>query len=180
MIAGSMAERVAGKSWEDLMQENLFQPLGMSSAGFGAPGSSGQVDQPWGHFKSDGDWVPVQTDNPEAIGPAGTVHSSFEDWAKFISLQLPMKETQILDRDALDFLASPIGDYAAGWGVVQRDWANGATLNHSGSNNRWFTIAWIAPEINRAFVVGTNSADGKSANILDRIIGQLIDYDRQQ
>ena len=38
-IAGHMAEKVTGKSWEDLMREKIFRPLGMTTAGFGAPGT---------------------------------------------------------------------------------------------------------------------------------------------
>ena len=30
-----MAEKVTGKSWEDLMREKIFRPLGMTTAGFG-------------------------------------------------------------------------------------------------------------------------------------------------
>lgn len=41
MVAGAMAEKKTGKSWEALMQEKLFKPLGMTSAGFGFPGTRG-------------------------------------------------------------------------------------------------------------------------------------------
>ena len=47
-LAGAMAERLTGKSWETLMQERLFVPLGITTAGYGPPGTPGQVDQPWG------------------------------------------------------------------------------------------------------------------------------------
>ncbi|MCY4011337.1 MAG: serine hydrolase, partial [Gammaproteobacteria bacterium] len=39
VVAGAMAERVTARTWESLMQERLFMPLGISSAGFGAPGT---------------------------------------------------------------------------------------------------------------------------------------------
>lgn len=39
-IAGATAERVTARSWESLMQERLFEPLGITS-GFGAPGVPG-------------------------------------------------------------------------------------------------------------------------------------------
>ncbi len=48
-VIGAMLEQVAGQSWEDLITRRLFKPLGMSSAGFGPPGTPGKVDQPWGH-----------------------------------------------------------------------------------------------------------------------------------
>src|SRR4029453_3966433 len=54
-IAGAMAERITGQSWEVLMRARLFEPLGLTSAGFGAPGTPGtpgnaeKIDQPRGH-----------------------------------------------------------------------------------------------------------------------------------
>lgn len=44
MVAGAMAEKLTGKSWENLMRVKLFNPLGMTSAGFGAPGTPGKID----------------------------------------------------------------------------------------------------------------------------------------
>ena len=49
MIAGLMAARTTGKSWEQLVREEVFEPLNLKSAGFGPPGTKGGVDQPWGH-----------------------------------------------------------------------------------------------------------------------------------
>ncbi len=180
MIAGSMAEKVTNTSWEELMQERLFDQLGMSTAGFGIPGTIGVIDQPWGHARNNGNWNAYQADNSEALGPAGTVHSTFSDWAKFISLQLPASEPAILNRDRLDYLIDPVGQYASGWGVVQRSWAKGTALNHSGSNTIWFVIVWVAPELNRAFMVGTNSYDENTFSVSDRIIGELIAFDQSR
>ena len=69
VVAGAMAERVTARSWESLMQERLFAPLGISSAGFGAPGVPGELDQPWGHQRdpASGNWVPCQLDNAAAL-----------------------------------------------------------------------------------------------------------------
>ena len=55
VIAGAVAERVTGKSWEELMTTLLFQPLGMTTAGFGPPGKDSQVEQPWYHLYYTGD-----------------------------------------------------------------------------------------------------------------------------
>jgi CubicO group peptidase (beta-lactamase class C family) len=41
-----MLEAISGRSWEDLIREKLWQPLGLTSGGFGAPGTPGQIDQP--------------------------------------------------------------------------------------------------------------------------------------
>ncbi len=179
VVAGAMAEKVAGKSWEALMRERLFRPLGMSSAGFGAPGAPNAVEQPWGHFREGGTgpWLPVQLDNDPALGPAGTVHVALQDWAKFVALWLPGTRPAILGRAKLDELITPVdSDYAAGWHVVQRNWARGLTLSHSGSNTVWRTVVWIAPNLNRAYLAAANSTDADTADVLDGIVQALVGH----
>ena len=136
MVAGVMAERRTGKSWEVLMEERLFAPLGMASAGYGWPGTEGEVDQPWGHRSEAGQWVAYQIDNAAALGPAGTVHVSIADWATFAQLWFNGQTPQILGRERLSELITPrAGNYAAGWITAEHPWANGKAVSHSGSNN---------------------------------------------
>ena len=180
MVAGAMAEKLTGKSWEALMEERLFTPLGITTAGFGPPGIPGGIDQPWGHHPDEsGVWIPNQYDNSSTLGPAGTVHISVEDWAKFISLWFSNKEPEILNLDTLNELITPIsGTYAAGWFVLTRSWADGATLNHNGSNTYWNSHLWIAPSRGLAYLAVANSSDlyqnfGVS-NALDSIVYSLV------
>src|SRR5215831_127316 len=42
IIAGAIAEAHTGKSWEDLLREEVFTPLGITHAGFGPPGTAGR------------------------------------------------------------------------------------------------------------------------------------------
>jgi len=174
VIAGAMAERVTGQSWENLMRNRIFDPLGMSSAGFGPPGTIDQIDQPWGHSKSNGEWQPSQLDNPEEAGPAGTIHCSVEDWAKFISIYLKQDNTAILERRYIDKLIDPVGTYACGWVVEYQDRASGLVLAHNGSNAMWYAGVWVAPELNRAFIACTNSRDGNTERIIQAAINNLI------
>ena len=180
VVAGAIAERVTGKTWETLMQDRLFEPLGMASAGFGPPGTPGEVDQPWGHQRDPQcqDWVPNQLDNPAVLGPAGTVHVAIDDWAKFMSLWLAEGPPAILDREVLDRLIAPVsGRYAAGWRVATRLWAKGEAITHGGSNTSWFALLWIAPRIGHAYVVASNSAeadDRRTFRLLDGIVSKLI------
>ena len=178
MIAACMAEQITGLSWEILMKNRLFDPLGMSSAGFGAPNTHNETDQPWGHSKSwlINNWKPDQSDNSEALGPAGTVHCSIDDWAKFISLQLPY-ENSILKRKYLDKLIEPVSGhyYAGGWGVAEQSWANGIMLSHSGSNGIWYVSVVITPKFDRAFIVATNSRDfGTTADMCKEMLNKLL------
>jgi CubicO group peptidase (beta-lactamase class C family) len=174
VIAGIMAERITGQSWETLMKNRIFEPLGMSSAGFGPPGTISQIDQPWGHNKSNGEWQPSQLDNPEEAGPAGTIHCSMEDWAKFISIYLKQDNTAILERKLIDKLIEPVGTYACGWVVEDQDRADGLVLAHNGSNAMWYASVWVAPNLNRAFIACTNSFDNNTKEIMQSAINNLI------
>ncbi len=176
MAAGCIAEKLSGETWETLVRTRLFLPLGMDSAGFGPPGILGKADQPWGHVRVKSQWKALQRDNPEALGPAGRVHCSLEDWAKFIALFLPGGNRAGLPVDCinLDKLVDPVGDYAAGWIVVDRPWGKGKVYTHSGSNTMWYATVWVAPKIGRAFFVVTNSCDLQSHRICDQMAWKLV------
>ena len=183
MVAGCMAEKVTGKSWETLTQEKLFQPLGMNTASFGPPGTPGQSDQPWGHLESDTGWEASQLDNSEPLGPAGRVHCSLADWAKFLALQLPNSNPIIQNQQQLDQLIEPVGNYAAGWGVYQDNRVKGTVLTHDGSNTMWYARVWVAPNIDRAYMVVMNAVfknSNKSATICEQVISELIKIDQEQ
>ncbi len=174
MIAACMAEKITGLSWETLMRKRLFDPLGMISADFGAPGTANKIDQPWGHEKWGNGWNPSYPDNPQALGPAGRVHCSIKDWAKFLRIYLTGK-TPILGKKFLNRLITPIGFYAGGWGVVKQPWAKGIVLTHGGSNGIWYTMVMVAPNLDRAFIVVTNSRDfSNTDSICTKIITKLI------
>jgi CubicO group peptidase (beta-lactamase class C family) len=159
MIAACMAEHVTGLSWESLMKKRLFDPLGMSSAGFGEPDARQSLDQPWGHMHSGERWQPSRSYDAEALGPAGQIHCTVADWGKFLALQ--MGDTNpILDRKHLNKLMEPVGFYAGGWGIIDGlGWAKGKAHTHNGSNGIWYATVLVAPGIDRAFVVATNSRD---------------------
>lgn len=175
IIAACMAEQITGLSWEVLMKKRLFDPLGMSTAGFGNPNKSKSINQPWGHHKYLWKWwYPSEAYYDEVIGPAGRVYCSIADWAKFLSLQLTTENT-ILERKFLDKLIEPVGFYAGGWGVAEHDWANGITLNHGRTIEIWYALVLVTPKFDRAFVVATNSCDfGSTPSVCTEIMNKLI------
>ncbi|MHC4955207.1 MAG: serine hydrolase domain-containing protein [Planctomycetota bacterium] len=183
-IAGYALEVKTGKSWETLMRKDLFKPLGMESAGFGAPGKG--LDQPWGHAVRGDKVVPVapgpNADNPPAIGPAGTVHASLRDWGKYIALHLQGardgKQRLLLQRKTLRHIQTPKkGEtYACGWVVTQRPWGDGDVLMHNGSNTMWYCVVWIAPKKDFAVLLACNQGGNTAAKACDEGAGALIGY----
>jgi len=178
VLAGLMAEQVSEQSWETLMIKRLFEPLGMTSGGFGSPGHPGKVDQPWGHHASGNDVRPTQRDNAPALGPAGTVHCSVPDWAKFAALHLRGAQGKPKLLKAATFRAlhtpPPGNNYSGGWLVLERSWANGLTLSHSGSNTSWFASIWIAPVRDFAILVATNQGGDTAQKACDQAVSELI------
>jgi CubicO group peptidase (beta-lactamase class C family) len=177
-LAGLFAERVTGESWDSLMRTRLFEPLEMSSAGFGTPGRLGAVIEPWGHHLDGRDIKPTQQDNAPSMGPAGTVHCSVPDWAKFAGLHLAGErgDSRVLKPATLRTLhiPPPACEYAGGWNVFERSWAGGAALNHNGSNTSWFATIWLAPARNFAILVATNQGDKQAERACDQAASALI------
>ncbi|MSR63191.1 MAG: class A beta-lactamase-related serine hydrolase [Planctomycetes bacterium] len=187
MIAGHIAERVTGKPWETLMQELLFTPLGMTSAGFGPPGSAAVCDQPRGHTEHGEPLEPgPEADNPPVIGPAGTVHCSLADWAKYVRLHLAGARGDVkigeltLTRDAFARLHTPYDGpkekYGFGWVFEKRPWAggDGTAFWHNGSNTLWYCVTWLGPANGVAVLVTTNSASAKAKGATDQVAALLL------
>lgn len=181
VVAGAMMEVVTGKRWEELMEEKLFEPLGMVNSSFGAPSKPGA---PWGHRKALFGWRPIapdtrQSDNALVVGPAGTVHATMDDYAKFVAAHLAgaRGEDGIVSAETFATLHTPPegGDYAMGWMVLERGWAGGRALSHSGSNTMWFATVWIAPEKNLAYFGATNVGGKKAFGAVDKTITALIE-----
>jgi CubicO group peptidase (beta-lactamase class C family) len=182
VLAGLVVENLTGKSWEDVMQQRLFTPLGMRSAGFGGIGKPGKEDQPWPHLEN-GTPLPQNgpaVDNPPVMGPAGTVHATLEDWAKFIAdhLRGARGEKALLKPATYEMLHKPgLNDYAMGWLAVSRPWAGGVALTHSGDNTMNHCVTWLAPQKGFAAIVCINR--GGQSKAADEAISILLQQQQQ-
>lgn len=149
VMAGGAIERLLDEPWEDALQAEVFAPLGITTAGHGAP----LGENPWGHRQMGetlGAVDPTRgADNPAAFGPAGRVHMTSADYARFLRVYLTRGEG-FLQPATFDQLMTPLpGEgrpYAYGWGLsTDQAWARGPALGHEGSNTMWHAIARVAP-----------------------------------
>jgi CubicO group peptidase (beta-lactamase class C family) len=183
-IAGAMCEQAAGQTWEDLMRERIFKPLGMATAGFGAPGDRRKVDQPFGHRDGEqgGALTPVppgpRADNPAVIGPGGTVHCSLGDWARFAALHLRADGRALgLKPETIGTLHARVRDegYAFGWGHSTETWQGADVYQHAGSNTMWFALIQISPGRDLAVLVATNCATPAGRKACDEVAKKLVE-----
>jgi CubicO group peptidase (beta-lactamase class C family) len=182
IIAGTMLEQVTGKPWFELLTEYIFEPLDIHSAGTGAPASPGNVDQPWGHLTMLGFRIPIeagpQADNPAVLGPAGTIHLSMEDFARYVSLHLDtlMGRPTMLTRESAEKLYTAQSDsgYAMGWINRDEPRAGGRVVWHDGSNSMFYALMVLAPELDKAVVVVTNAGDARAEEALTDVVEGLL------
>jgi CubicO group peptidase (beta-lactamase class C family) len=132
ILAGAIIEKMTGRTIDELWAEKIFKPIGISSAGYGPPAALDPENQPWGHYwnKSINSFVVYKADPPNFMGPAGYMHISIKDWAKFILMHLdsyPVNKKRLLRLSSLQMLHKPpdsvrwdidikLGlNYALGW-----------------------------------------------------------------
>ena len=164
MLVGAMLEARSGESWETLLFDRLFTPLGMTGAGLGIPGEG----HPRGHRRhSDGQWAPSSdgagADNVPALGPAGTVHTDHQSWAAFAQAQLEVLHAGDAADPALSQLFAVPDDspYAGGWIHLDEPpgGLQGPAWTHGGSNGMWFALATLLPEYSASFFCTSNALD---------------------
>lgn len=179
VVAGVMLEVLTGKPWEELIEERIFNPLGMTNSGFGNAARSDKQNpsQPWPH-QDDGSPVPPGSgdDNSWVLGPAGTVHGSLKDIARYLTMHSTLEAGPVLKKRAtFDFLHTAVpgnNDYARGWIVATTPWSQGPAISHDGSNTMNHCSVWIAPKRRAAVAAFTNS--GRNGNETCRAAIQIV------
>jgi CubicO group peptidase (beta-lactamase class C family) len=91
-LAAFIAAKKAGRDFEDLLHEHVFQPLGLAKAGFGAPRTKEHPDEPGPHIKGPNGYE-VEPENRPAPAEgvflgAGGVHCTVRDLVRFASYEL--------------------------------------------------------------------------------------------
>lgn len=207
MLLGHFLERIEKKPWEAIIQERLFEPLGMKTAGFGSPAKIAPDENAWGHYSPNTSspstsgsepsqktlstsqevsessffverWIPIDQDNPPVLGPAGTVHASMEDWAKYLRTHLLNPGESdfpfLIDETHWSHLHRPrhSTEYAGGWLIGERGWADGPVYFHNGSNTMWYCMTFVAPKKGVA-IFGASNCGLEASEGVDKAL-QLV------
>jgi CubicO group peptidase (beta-lactamase class C family) len=200
MAAGYIAGRVAGKTWEELVEERIFRPLGMSSAGFSAVKSFETGDAAKPYLYQEGAFEERKPIPEDAVGPSGSICAHVQDAAKWIQLHLGNGEfngRRIISESALKLLHAPqmvieeepgdpvaeemrqyreLSDTAYAFGWTTGAYRGRRMVEHGGNTDGATTAAKMLPDDGIGVVVLTN-ADHTDAgdvicyNVFDRILG---------
>jgi CubicO group peptidase (beta-lactamase class C family) len=94
----------AGKSWEDLSDEVLLKPLGMTSTSYRFADFEARPNRALGHIHIDGKYEPRYVRDPQPEAPAGGASSSVNDMTHWLTMVLANGNhngKQIVDDKAL-------------------------------------------------------------------------------
>ncbi len=175
VVAGAMAERVTGESWEALVRSRVFAPLGLVG-GFAwsdaAVTDSAAGDQPWGHLTRRSGLSPVDPRNPRerlpaAMGPAGSVELSADDYGRLLQAELrglAGRETPLLPAVFVRRLHTPpaAGErLAMGWGLQPTRSGDTASV-HAGSAGAYFALTMVRPRRDVAIAVMINAGGDRA------------------
>ncbi len=156
LVAAIAAERATGKTYESLMVDEVFKPLGMVSAGFGVPPAGGTV----GHMR--GRLAVPRDINPDFFAPAGNIYMSLDDWARFCIDQLKgaKGEGVLLKPETYSLMQTAQSGAPVSMGWFVRDniaGLDGPVLFHEGSDGAWFAVVALFPKSGSGVLAVTNA-----------------------
>ena len=195
-LAGAIIERIGGKTWEELVAVRIFDPLGLKTAGFGPQSSLGRIDAPLGHRTLPNGMLKAMLagpngDNPEAIGPAGTVHLSVLDFAAWAGWHAgagkrgpvlvgpeTFRKLHTMVIDMPPKADAPVGtpssgSYGLGIGQVSLPISPEPFLFHGGSNEMNLAYIMLQPKYDFAMVMMTNVGGDKADQALKALGAKL-------
>ena len=192
IVVGAAVERLTGRSYEAALSDQVLHPLGITSAGFGAPDGA----DPWGHRPGAlrigrGPAVdpadtagPHASDNPPVMSPAGRLHLDLGDWSRFVRLFIE-PGGELLRPSSVATLTTlpPVkgAQQAMGWAVpTGRRWGSGRiAYGQQGSNRNWVATALVGAGRRSAALVACNDGRTRLLAASAMLAADLLDaYDR--
>jgi CubicO group peptidase (beta-lactamase class C family) len=189
ILVANYVENLMGLSYEELMKEEIFIPLKLTTARFGSPSSPNKLDSPWEHIIENGKIKPVKPDYnqfQQARSPVGrNLCMSIIDLGRFAALHLKGSKgkSNYLKKETFNYLQTNSAEknYSPAWAIGSANWAKGKILYHSGSTLKNLALCHIVPEENFAICIASNIwYDGLYQNFdkLNIEIAKLIQSDR--
>ncbi len=86
LAQGVLAQKLSGKTWEELIKEKLFTPLGMTASNTSIIDMQKAQDFSFGYNEKDGNIMKMKFMNIDALGPAGAINSNAKDMANWVMM----------------------------------------------------------------------------------------------
>jgi CubicO group peptidase (beta-lactamase class C family) len=165
------AAKPTGMAWEDVAEEKLYKPLGMSSTSSRYADFLEHLNRASLHVRIEGKWTPLVTRNPDPQSPAGGVSSNVRDLATWVRLQLgngKLEGKQLINEEAIAQTHLPLMErgkhsvygvpsfYGLGWGINYGRY--GTNWLHAGAFSQGVrTVVSLIPSKQIGIVVLSNA-----------------------
>lgn len=190
MTAGILAEKVSGRTWEELVRERIFAPLGMRNATLSVAAMQASGDYSLPYTKEEGAVKKIDFRSLDAIAPAGAVNAGAQEMAAWLRLNLNGGEfdgKRVISEGSLREIHSPAVVISGETGVREllfnmygMGWMIGAyrghrLLHHGGGIDGFVSHVALLPDDGVGIVVLTNRPTGMPEpamlDIADRVLG---------
>jgi CubicO group peptidase (beta-lactamase class C family) len=188
--AGEVVAAVAGESWDEIIRERIFVPLGMGSSNTSVRDLTGAPDVATPHTVKAGRPVPIPWRDIDNIAPAGSINSSVDDMARWLRLLLSdgvfagdtlvraatlreIESPQTIVPFAPDTLFPSRHFSAYGLGIGMSDYRGVKVLAHTGGIDGMLSQVGLIPERRLGIVVLTNT-DGPN-NLFAALLWRVFD-----
>lgn len=190
-VAGEVIEAVSGLTWEEYVQQNILDVVGMTDSNVlhSAAGDGTNVASP--HASVAGTVKEILAFKSDNTNPAGGINSSAHDIAKWMIVQLDSgrvaPDRRLFSRRTTRELWTivtpiPVGDppafleplktnfngYALGFGV--RDYRSRKIVTHTGGLPGFLSRLTLVPDSKLGVAVFTNQESGEAFNAISNYI----------
>jgi CubicO group peptidase (beta-lactamase class C family) len=184
VTAGYLAGSVAGTTWETLVKQRIFTPLGMTHSNASAVELQQSDDYAHPHDYVDGKIIPIPVYDYQkfGVGPNGAVNSCANDMLKYLAFHLSdgvADGKQVISITQMQELhkpstVTPSGDeYALGWEVIYHH--GHKVLEHGGAINGFTSYMMLLTDEKAGIVVLNNQGSSLpeiiAQDLMDRILG---------
>ena len=182
--AGEIVGRVERSTWEKLISERIFKPLGMKGSDTSVPEMQKARDYSFGYVYEEAtkETRRVPTRNLPAIAPAGAINSSARDMAQWLRLMLgggTFEGKRLVSEKSFEELIKPQmkvgGTVSYGLGWFLRDWKGHKVVEHGGNIDGFNAQVALMPDQRLGFVMLTNvSASPLPATTMNTVWTNLV------
>lgn len=191
MVAGEVIAAVAGQSWEDFTERQIFQPLLMRSCAANYERLEDRSNLAAAHAMVSGKLVSLPAEKITVIGAAGTINCSVNDMTKWLLTQLSagrapggaplfsaarstemwsMKTIKAVDPDLAALTRTHFSGYGLGWDL--QDTFGRKRVSHTGGVPGMVTWVSMIPELRLGVLVFTNQQNGVAMEVVGN---QILD-----
>lgn len=190
LVAGYAMERLTGMSWEEMVQERILYPLGMSNTNFSVETLEVMPNIASGYLHRNRALHTIPYRDVSLVGPAGAINSNVMDLSHWIRMQLhngffegemlmspstfeEMQTPQMLITGTPESKEALIYATGMGWNIAA--YRGKYLLNHDGGVDGFTSVTTLLPEEDIGVVVLANHnltalPRFLSRHVLDRLL----------